>query len=62
MAKVTDASIPNLASMRTLKNLNLYHTLVSEKALAQLKVALPECAIIYDRDSTLPARRGGQAQ
>jgi hypothetical protein len=48
----------DLASMRALKSLNLYHTLVTEKGLARLKTALPDCGIIFDRDSTLPSRRG----
>jgi hypothetical protein len=48
----------DLASMRALKSLNLYHTLVTEKGLARLKTALPDCGIVFDRDSTLPARRG----
>jgi len=58
MAKVTDAAVEDLASMRALKSLNLYHTLVTEKGLARLKTALPDCGIVFDRDSTLPARRG----
>jgi len=44
--------------MCALKSLNLYHTLVTEKGLARLKTALPDCGIIFDRDSTLPSRRG----
>jgi hypothetical protein len=55
---VTDASVPRLASLRKLKLLNLYHTLVTEKGLETLKAALPACQIIWDRDSSLPTRRG----
>jgi hypothetical protein len=58
MAKITDAGVENLKSMSGLKVLNLYHTLVTEKGLAQLKAALPGCEITFDRDSALPARRG----
>jgi hypothetical protein len=58
MAKITDAGVENLKSMSGLKVLNLYHTLVTEKGLAQLKAALPGCGITFDRDSALPARRG----
>jgi N-acyl-D-amino-acid deacylase len=54
---ITDASIATLSAMRSLKHLNLYHTLVSEKGFEQLKAALPECRIVYDRDSSLPTRR-----
>jgi hypothetical protein len=44
--------------MPNLRVLNIYHTLITEKGLAQLKAALPSCSIIFDRDSALPARRG----
>jgi hypothetical protein len=58
MAKVTDAGVDDLASMSALRSLNLYHTLVTEKGLERLKAALPQCGIVFDRDSALPARRG----
>ena len=58
MAKVTDASVDDLVSIPSLQSLNLYHTLVTEKGLARLKAGLPRCGIVFDRDSTLPARRG----
>jgi hypothetical protein len=41
-----------------LKVLNLYHTLVTEPGYRKLKEALPGCQIIWDRDSSLPTRRG----
>jgi hypothetical protein len=44
--------------MSGLKILNLYHTLITEKGVALLKAGLPNCQIIFDRDSALPARRG----
>jgi hypothetical protein len=50
--------VADLKSMPSLKVLNLYHTLITEKGLAQLKAALPDCGIVFDRDSALPARRG----
>ena len=43
--------------MAGLKALNLYHTLVTEKGLQSLKAALPQCAVVFDRDSALPTRR-----
>jgi hypothetical protein len=55
---VTDASVLHLAGLRKLRVLNLYHTLVTEKGLETLKTALPGCHIIWDRDSSLPTRRG----
>ena len=55
---VTDASVSRLAGLGKLKLLNLYHTLVTEKGLETLKSALPGCQIIWDRDSSLPTRRG----
>ena len=44
--------------MPNLKVLNLYHTLVTEKAYNELKTSLPSCQIIWDRESSLPNRRG----
>ncbi len=35
----------------------LHHTLVTEKAYEDLKKTLPDCRIIFDRDSALPNRR-----
>jgi hypothetical protein len=43
--------------MTNLKLLNLYHTRVTEKGYEQLKAALPNCQITFDRDSSLPNRR-----
>jgi len=43
--------------MVNLRSLSLYHTLVSEKGYEQLKAALPDCRIVFDRDSSLPNRR-----
>ena len=54
---VTDKGAPVLKSMAGLKSLNLYHTLVTEKGLQELKSALPTCEIVFDRDSALPNRR-----
>jgi len=54
---ISDASIESLKSMHTLKVLNLYHTTVTEKGFEQLKAALPDCRVIFDRDSSLPVRR-----
>jgi hypothetical protein len=57
---VTDQGVQALESMAGLKHLNLYHTLVTEKGIQELKTALPECRIVFDRDSALPNRRGKQ--
>ena len=54
---ITDAGIAALQTMTNLKRLNLYHTMVTEKGYAQLKAALPDCQITFDRDSSLPTRR-----
>jgi hypothetical protein len=54
---ITDNSAQVLKSIASLKSLNLYHTLMTEKGLQELKAALPSCEIIFDRDSALPNRR-----
>ena len=54
---VTDAGAETLRSLTSLRNLNLYHTLVTEKGLQDLRTALPDCKIVFDRDSALPNRR-----
>ena len=56
-ATITDAGVETLCAMTSLKSLNLYHTLVSEKGYQRLRQALPGCQIVYDRNSALPARR-----
>lgn len=43
--------------MNSLKSLNLYHTLVSEKGYQDLQASLQSCNIVFDRDSALPNRR-----
>lgn len=57
-ANISDASVEHLATMQTLRDLNLYHTTVSETGYAKLKQALPQTKIVWDRDSKLPNRRG----
>ena len=57
-AGVSDAGVDTLTAFRHLKLLNLYHTLVTEPGYKKLKAALPGCNIIWDRDSSLPTRRG----
>jgi hypothetical protein len=54
---VTDQGAQTLESIGGLKALNLYHTLVTEKGMQELKAALPWCNIVFDRDSALPTRR-----
>ena len=54
---MTDTGALLLKSIPTLKALNLYHTLVTEKGMQGLKSDLPSCDIVFDRDSALPNRR-----
>jgi hypothetical protein len=37
--------------------LNLYHTLVSETVFGTLRDALPDCEIVWEKESALPNRR-----
>ena len=55
--ELTDRVVAKLKRYSKLKSLNLYHTLVTESGLKELKAALPECKIIWDKDSALPNRR-----
>jgi hypothetical protein len=57
-AGITDAGLEPLRTQANLKVLNLYHTLVTQKGFDSLRSALPACRIIWDRDSSLPNRRG----
>jgi hypothetical protein len=57
-ATITDAGIQSLQALNSLRTLNLYHTLVTETGYRNLKTALPGCKIVWDRDSSLPTRRG----
>jgi len=54
---LTDAGIATVAALRSLKQLDLYHTLVTEKGYEKLKAALPNCEINYERDSARRERR-----
>jgi hypothetical protein len=54
---ITDEGAKLLATMKSLKRLNIYHTFVTEKAMKELQAALPDCNIVYDRDSSQPNRR-----
>jgi hypothetical protein len=54
---ITDTGAALLKSMASLKDLNLYHTLVTEAGMNELRSALPNCEIVFDRDSALPNRR-----
>jgi hypothetical protein len=47
-----------LGAHGSLTVLNLYHTLVTQKGYDSLRTALPACRIVWDRDSSLPNRRG----
>ena len=54
---LTDAGVARLAEIRSLRQLDLYHTLVTDKGFEQLKSALPLCQIHYERDSAKRERR-----
>jgi N-acyl-D-aspartate/D-glutamate deacylase/Leucine-rich repeat (LRR) protein len=56
-AGITDAAVESFTRMKSLKELNLYHTLVTQAAYERIQAALPECTIVYDRESSLPNRR-----
>ena len=56
-ADVGDESISVLASMPSLRIVNLYHTLLTETGAKKLKETLPKCQVIWDRDSARPNRR-----
>jgi len=57
-ATVTDAGLEVLKSLDSLEVVDLYHTLVTEGGLEKLQSILPQCRIIWDRDSGLSNRRG----
>jgi hypothetical protein len=46
-----------LATLKKLRELNLYHTLVTQKGYDELAAALPGTHIVWDRDSSMPTRR-----
>ena len=54
---LTDAGAAHLAEIRSLRQLDLYHTLVTDKGFERLKTALPGCQIHYERDSAKRERR-----
>ena len=53
---LADGGVAHVAAFKGLQQLDLYHTLVTDKGYLQLKQALPGCVIHYSRDS---ARRRG---
>jgi hypothetical protein len=54
---IGDGGAKLLAGMPTLKSLDLYHTLVSDKGYQEIRSALPHCQIFWDKDSALTSRR-----
>ena len=56
-AHISDESLETLSRLPHLKALDLYHTLVTTGAKEKLDVALPECKITFDPDSSRPNRR-----
>jgi hypothetical protein len=57
-AAVTDAGVEHLKKLPALKSVNLYHTLVTDTGFTALKSELPECRVVWVRESALPTRRG----
>ena len=55
--QLTDAGVRAVAALGNLTELDLYHTLVTDKGFEQLKAALPKCRIHYERDSARRERR-----
>jgi hypothetical protein len=53
---LNDDAVAALSSLTTLRWLDLYHTLITEKGYQLLHSALPRCHIVWERDSA--ARRG----
>jgi hypothetical protein len=53
----TDVAANRLSDFRQLKELNLYHTLLTEKGYLQVRAAVPECKIIWDPLSSDVKRR-----
>jgi len=51
---ITDQGAHGLESINGLRALNIYHTLVTEKGMLALQSALPDCKVVFDRDSALP--------
>ena len=54
---VTDTSVNVLLGFGQLKELNLYHTLFTEKVYEQIHSALPKCKIVWDPLSSDSKRR-----
>ena len=54
---VGDQAIPILTAFRRLRRVNLYHTYVTGKGVAELRKRLPECQFVWDPESSLPNRR-----
>lgn len=64
-ARISDVSVPILASMNSLSRLHLIQTDVTSEGLVRLQTALPECQIVYvprtdDRAGAAPARHAGK--
>ena len=56
-ATIGDSEVDVLTSFPKLEHLNIYHTLLTEKAHDSLQQKLPKCQIVWDRESSLPTRR-----
>jgi len=56
-AEVTDASAKTIAGLKSLKSVDLFHTLFTEPAIKSLNTAMPGCRIYWERDSNKRERR-----
>jgi hypothetical protein len=54
---VTDKSRDTLLKLKKLKNLNIYHTVVSAPIFKELKAALPDCRFVWEEESAKANRR-----
>ena len=54
---VTDQSRDTLLKLKALKNLNIYHTVVSATVFKDLKAALPDCRFVWEEESAKVNRR-----
>jgi hypothetical protein len=54
---VTDVGVPLLAGFGKLRQLDLYHSLLTGQGVAKLRAALPRTVVIWDKESGMPHRR-----
>ena len=54
---VTDAGVMLLTGFPKLRQLDIYHSLLTAGGLAALRAAVPELRVIWDKESGMPHRR-----